>query len=454
MGPDLVPTSLQWVERMDALKGALKKGLVTKFLFHRGDDQMDIWIAFLFRLPNIPSYQSNKDLEAIRLNQTRLALSIQFLNSFIGGILVIALPLLMIERKIDIVDIGLIFACLPIVFQFTRMLFAIVSDFLGRKLFFVLNGVLNIFSGLVYYLAYTPLQFLIGKITEGTKSATLWAVNRAFLLEESGRERNTLVHLRTSFYVSTAIGSLLAGVLIVWLSYTNTLLLCVLVGIAAVPTSMLLTEKKKRNAFSTKRAFHYLDLRKKDATFTVFLILFFSMGLSFGFISSYIFPLFLESNSFKAEAIGVFIGAQTLLAALSLYAFSKRIELGKLILLSGFLYSLLLFMLGFSSSQPAAFLVVVFGLADGLASGGREGILARIAGEESYGIDIGLLMTGLHIGQTISLALSGLLIARWGFAVPFLLSASTFPISYISAYFLLKQQKSRKTETTRKRAIT
>ena len=379
------------------------------------------------------------------MNQTRLTVFIQFLNSFISGILVIALPLLMKDRNIDIVTIGLIFACLPMIFQLTRMLFAIVSDFLGRKLFFVLNGLLNILSGSVYYLSYTPLQFLVGKVTEGTKSASLWAVNRAFLLEESGRKRKTLVHLRTAAYVSSAVGSLLAGILIVWFSYANTLLLCILVGTAVVPTSLLLAERKKKRNFSLTKALRYLDLRNKEKAFTTFLLLFFAMGLSFGFRGGYVFPLFLEENKFDVEAIGVFLGVQTLLAGLSLYLFSKKIKLEKLILLSGFLYSLFLLLLGFSSHLSAAFLIIVFGLADGLVGGGSEGILVKITGEESYGIDIGLLMMGLHAGTTISLAISGFLIALWGFAAPFLSSALIFPIFYISAYFLLRQQSFKKT---------
>jgi hypothetical protein len=56
-------------------------------------------------------------------------------------------------------------------------------------------------------------------------------------------------------------------------------------------------------------------------------------------------------------------------------------------------------------------------------------------------------MTGLHAGTTISLAMSGFLIARWGFTVPFLSSALIFPVFYLSAYFLLKQQRLEKTRT-------
>ena len=382
------------------------------------------------------------------MNHTKLTFLIQFLNSFISGVLTIALPLLMKERNIDIVTIGLIFACLPMIFQLTRMLFAVVSDFLGRKLFFVLNGFLSIFSSAVYYLACTPLQFLLGKVTEGTKSASLWAVNRAFLLEEGSKRAKALLHLRTSAFVSMAVGSLFAGVLIVWFSFPNTLMLCVVIGAIVVPTSLLLTERKKRIGISKKGALHFLDLRKKERMFRIFLALFFVMGLSFGFKGGYVFPLFLEENKFDAEAIGVFIGVQTLLAGLSLYLFSTKAKLEKLILLSGFLYSLFLLSLVFSSHVSAAFLVVIFGFADGLIGGGSEGILAKITAEKSYGTDIALLMMGLHAGTTISLAMSGFLIAIWGFAVPFPSSALIFPIFYVSAYFLLKQQRLDKTKTS------
>jgi len=341
------------------------------------------------------------------------------------------------DRNIDIVTIGLIFASLPMIFQLTRMTFATVSDFLGRKMFFIFNGLFSVLSGVVYYFAFTPLQFFLGKVTEGTKSASLWAVNRAFLLEEGARERETLVHLRTSVYISMAVGSLSAGFLIVWLFYTNTLLLCVIVGSFIIPMSLLLVNRRKEG-FSIKRALHYLDIRNKEKIFKTFLLLFFIMGLSFGFKGGYVFPLFLDESGFDVQTIGVFLGIQTLLAGLSSHVFTKKIKIEKLILLSGFLYSLVLLLLGFSSYMMAAFLVVMYGVVDGLLSGGHEGILLKISKEESYGTDIGLLMLGLHGGRTISLALSGFLIDLWGFMVPFLLSASIFVIFYVSAYFLLK----------------
>ena len=372
------------------------------------------------------------------MNQVRVAIFIQVLNSFVSGILVVALPLMMKERNIDIVTIGLVFASMPMIFQLGRMFFATVSDFWSRKLFFVLNGFLGVISSSVYYLAHTPLEFLFGKVMEGTKNGSLWAVNRAFLLEKSEGKWTILVHLRTAVYVSYAVGSLLTGFFIVWLFYEGTLMLCVLVGAFVVPPSLLLVGRRKKR-FSLAKALHLLDFRKKKKVFKIFLILFFVMGLSFGFRSGFVFPLFLRKNGFDAETIGVLLGLQILLAGLFSYLFARRVEIKKLILMSGVLYTVILVLLGFSSSVYAGIFVVAYGIVEGLLSIGQEKIFSRITGKESYGTDIGLLTMGLHSGTTLSLAMSGFLISMWGFAAPFLMSASIFAPFYVTSYFILKE---------------
>jgi len=372
------------------------------------------------------------------LNQVRNVIFIQILNSFVSGILGIALPLMMAERNIDIVTIGLVFAALPLIFQLGRMVFAIISDFWGRKLFFLLNGFFGAVTSLIYYFAHTSLEFLFGKVVEGTKDGSLWAVNRAFLLEESESKWRILVHLRTAAYVAYAVGSLIAGFLLVWFFYEGTMIFCVLVMLLVIPASLLLAVRRKEK-FDVAKALHFLDFRKKGKAFKMFIILFFVMGLSFGFRSGFVFPLFLSANGFDAEAVGVLIGLQILLAGLFSYLFAKRVEIGRLILLSGVLYTVVLVLLGFSFSVFAGVLVVVYGVVDGLLSIGQEGILSKITSEESYGIDIGLLMMGLHAGDTLSLALSGFLISLWGFTAPFLTSAIIFALFYLGSYSILKK---------------
>ncbi len=373
----------------------------------------------------------------IHVNQTRLAMLIQLLYSFVGGVLGVILPLMMKEKNIDIVTIGFVYAAMPLIFQFGRMLFAVLSDFWGRKPFFVLHGLLTVISNLIYFIAQTPVQFLFGKIVEGTKDGSLWAVNRAFLMEHSENKWRILVHLRTTAYVFLAIGSLLAGFLVVWLQYTGALLICVFIGAIVIITSLLLNGEGKRR-LNTARALERLDIWKRQRTFKLLLTLFFAMGLSLGFVSNFVFPLFLSENGFDTETIGLFLGLQISLAGLFSYLIAGKTDVRKTLLISGVLYISVLVLLGISNGIMAGILAITYGIAEGVLSIGQEGILARTASRDSYGTDIGLLTMGLHGGRVLSLAITGFLISLWGFAAPFLTSAFVFAFFLFGVHLLLK----------------
>jgi hypothetical protein len=69
----------------------------------------------------------------------------------------------------------------------------------------------------------------------------------------------------------------------------------------------------------------------------------------------------------------------------------------------------------------------------------QEGIMSKITDRQSYGTDIGLLWTGFHIGESVSLVITGFLIATWGFIAPFALTAASFPLFYVPAYLIMKR---------------
>ncbi len=110
-----------------------------------------------------------------------------------------------------------------------------------------------------------------------------------------------------------------------------------------------------------------------------------------------------------------------------------------LTLLSGVLFSAIFVSLGFSSFLLVGGLIIASGAVEGMAAIGQEGILSKICTKESYGTDIGLLMTGLHIGEAMSLALAGILIETLGYVAPFLLSAVIYAIFYVGSYLNLKE---------------
>jgi MFS family permease len=359
-------------------------------------------------------------------------------HSFVSGVLGVAVPLMMKARNVDVVVMGLVFAVMPLIMQFGRMLFAVISDFFGRKIFFVLNGVLGFISSVIYYFARTPMEFLFGKSAEGTKEGAIWAVNRAFLLEREGNQWKILVYLRTVVYIGSAIGSLAAGFLIIWFFFDGTMLLCAAFGVFTVLLAMMLSNEGKKQ-FSMDKALQFLDFRKKTRIFKIFLILFSIIGLSHGFLEGYVIPWFLDSKGFNAGIIGLIVGVQILFSGFSSYLFSKTTEIRQILLLHGIFFSVVLSVLGFITSAAVGAFVIVYGFVDGMSSIGQEGILSKICDKESYGTDIGLLMFGLHAGETISLALSGVLIVMWGFAAPFLAAALTYAVFYVPSYILLKE---------------
>lgn len=371
------------------------------------------------------------------LRPIQTALLIQVLHSFAAGILGIALPIMMKERQVNVVTVGFVFAAMPIIFQLGRMLFAAFSDFWGRKVFFLSSGFLAVASGLIYYVAYTPLEYLFGKVVEGTKEGTLWAVNRAFLLEQGGGQLKTLIRLRTLVYIAYAVGSFAAGYLVAWILFEGAMLLCAAFGVIVVLVALTLKRGKKEE-FDFSKALRFLDFRKKEKLFRKFLILFCMMGVSLGLIGGFVLTWYLDASGFNLETIGLIFGTQILLAGMFSHLFSKTKRTRQSILLSGIMFAVTFLILGFAAPFIAAALIVFYGAIQGVASIGQEAVASRISDKRSYGTDIGLLWTGFHITESLSLALTGIMISQWGFTAPFVLAALTYLIFAVGSYFSLK----------------
>ena len=372
------------------------------------------------------------------LDQLNKIFSIQIINSMINGILTVVLPLLMLNRGIDVVSLGLIYASLPIIFQLTRLFFATLSDVKGRKLFFISNGVLNVLALFTYYLAFSPFQFLFGKITEGTRDASLWAVNRPSILDRVKEKRKTLSRLISLNRISEAVGRLASGFLMVWLVYENLILFCIPIALLIFPISLRLKETN-REKFKVTRLIHFLDLRKKGKTFKKFLISFFFLGLSQGLIRGYVFPYFLKESGVEPTAIGILLAIQILLSGLVLNLFA-RTNLKKIFVWGGLFYSLTLFLPALSGYMLGAIFIVLFGFAIGIGDLLSEGIFSIITKKGSYGSDIGLLETGFHAANTISQGVSGIVISVLGFSPLFCFSSIIFIIFLSITYHNLKSQ--------------
>ena len=361
------------------------------------------------------------------------AFIVQALNAFISGVTYILLPLLMLERKIPIESMGLIFAILPLVSQTNRVIFATVSDYIGRKKFYWLCGIMNLVHLIVYYFSKSPFGFLLGKISEGVRNASLWSVNRAYFLDHSQEGEKTLVKMRGIGSIFNAIGTLLAGFLLTKFFYDKTL--CLLMGLSFLifPNVKKLIDKEKKK-ISTLAILEALSFRNKTKKFKTFFILFFMSGLCFGLIGNYVFPLFLKEAGIMTQNIGLILGMRILLGGICIYAL-RSIGKGKYkILIGGFFYSLFLILLPFTNQISLPILMILLGIVGGISDVGRETIFIEVINHDSIAGDISILMVGIHVGMAITQAIAGFVITSFGF-LPLFFSASALNLFFCLVAF-------------------
>lgn len=361
------------------------------------------------------------------------AFIIQVINAFVYGAMTIIIPLLMIERGIDIESMGLIFAVLPIIAQTARITFAMISDFVGRKIFYGLNSVMNIVFMGIYYFATRPLEFLFGKFMEGIRNASLWSVNRAYFMDHSYQKKNILIKMRGLGSIFTAFGTIAAGLLISLLFYENTILVCIIISIFVIPQVFRLKDKMRRKVsiLSIIRSF---DIRGRKRIFRNFIFIFIVTGLGWGLIAGYIFPLFLRLLGYSEQSIGLILGARTLCAGLITYFFASRVPGKRLVLFGGLFFAVTVGLLSFATESTALAIMVIGGLADGLLSAAFEYIFVKVVNHNSSAGDIAMLMFGLHMGMSASLAASGFIISSVGFSSMFFISAVLFAVTSIASY--------------------
>lgn len=375
------------------------------------------------------------------MTQVKHALFIQGASSFTAGILSILIPLLLLERNISIQNIGLIFAIYPIIFQLARISFGVVSDFFGRKSFYILNSVFGIITSIVYYFSYSIFGYSAAKFFEGMRDGSLWAVNRAFLLDQSNKDHHkqkNLVHLQTVAILFNAIGMFATGFLLTFLFFGNILIFCAIVGLITLPSALVLKDKLKTK-ISFSKLIDNLNLKKKSAVLKKFILLFCILGIVSGLTSDYIFPTFLKSNGFDVKLIGALLGLQLLLCGIFVFLFRRWKNIRKLIILSGLLTVIFLAPIGFANYNFIVIFILLLGIGSGISQVAMEIIVTKTTNKKSYGGDLGLLYLGFHITRSITLALSGFLIASLGFSIVFLIAAIIVMVYSIFAAIQFKR---------------
>jgi len=180
-----------------------------------------------------------------------------------------------------------------------------------------------------------------------------------------------------------------------------------------------------------------LDFRRKNAKFKNFIVIFTLLGLSWGFITGYIIPVFLSSVGVPVQNIGLLLGVRALCNAGVLYLFTKMWSGKRKIIVGGLAFAAsmgALALLAGAGAATVSVIVVLTGLVAGVADAGYETIFVSVSDHNFIGRDIGILMIGLQAGQSLTQGLSGYVITYMGYPSMFFMAAMLYALFSLAAY--------------------
>jgi MFS family permease len=371
-------------------------------------------------------------------------LAITFLNFFISGGLTLTIPLLLLERNIELIEISVILSVLPLVFFLVRLLFAALADLKGWTYFiFLLNWPANLFSTIIFAIANSTSFFFLGKTIEAIKQSSYWSVIRTaiFLKSPKKEEREATKNLAV-LSLATAIGYAISGIGIVYGGFLITFGIFVFAStLIGIPTLLLWCSRKKQSRSKRQYSLKLLDPRRRNKNFWF-------MSLTVLFFRMARYPLLiLLLPIFMAQQLGydyITIGIAYMLYKIisSSFTFSTlKISLS----LKRAVIQSTLFVFGTSvlANSYDYFLVpfLVLAIAEGLGIGFFESTIAKATKKElTVSFDIGLLQAPMRIAEFTSLLLAGFVAQSMGYTPIFVLLGFFFAIFSFLSWYILKSE--------------
>jgi MFS family permease len=222
--------------------------------------------------------------------------AITFLNNFVSGALTLLIPLLLLAQNVNIAQIGIVLSVLPLVFLIARFLFAAIADRVGwSRIFVLVNWPVTFFATAIYYVANSLSLFLSGKVMEGLRESSYWAVNRSAIFDLSlGFEGKEATRTNAIIWLATAIGSAVAGLSIALAGFSWTLIVLMIASSAVGIPALLLWKIGKRKTEPRVSFLKSMDPRGKGSSFW-----WASIALMFNSIATYpllqlLLPIFMQ----------------------------------------------------------------------------------------------------------------------------------------------------------------
>ncbi|MCX6776849.1 MAG: MFS transporter, partial [Candidatus Micrarchaeota archaeon] len=335
---------------------------------------------------------------------------INFLDAFIANALSIIIPLLLVAKGVDVVQIGLVVSMSPVIFVVSRSIFAAMSDQVGVRKFFILNGAMNVVSVLIYLVASNPFLFSIGKMFEGVRNGAMWSVNRTAVFMRNGRKAVDEMSRTQAIRVgAAAMGIIVAGVLLDNYSFDAALIFFIILGVILFSVSFLV-EGGRSSKIRIKEIFGQLDFRRKSEVLKRTSLVMIPQSVAIAIPLSLIFPLFLKDIGYDYWLIGVAIALYYAISAITTFLYMRMkwgkgaMWVGALAFLAG---GILLPLLDGAWALP---LMAVMGIGDGMATPLWEALVFNATGRSrNVSSDIALLHTPPNLSNAVCLIAAGVI---------------------------------------------
>jgi len=368
---------------------------------------------------------------------------LKLLNSteaFISGCLSIAVPLYLLQKNLDIVEIGMIFSLSPLMFAVIRLFLASIADQIGTRKMFLLDFICYSLSS-ACYLIPNVFTYALAKVLEGVGQSSIWAVNRTSLLSTVNGNRRIASsessEIQGRRYFAYALGAFVSGVFVSIMGFEKFFILLSILSMCQIAYYNAIPEIQKRK-LKMREIMESLDLRSKGKRIPKISLVMMLRSIGTIPLFNFIIPIYFYSLGFENALIG------TVLASYNLTVGVFAIAMRNLKLRESVVFSLIYpvcMVLFFLTPFPYSIAFLILGaIGDGTGIKLWEKMIFSCLKDSKYvSTDIAILHFPEKTAYFVFLVLSGFFVSLIGFALFFPLSAFFFILFTFLSYRILDE---------------
>ena len=345
--------------------------------------------------------------------------TINFIDAFISGMISVLLPLLMLSRGIDLAMIGLVFSIGPIVHVAVRFAGAALADSAGDRKIYVLSSALNFVKSAAYLVSSNAAGFAAGKLSDGSREALLWSVNRPSLLAVApGRKHFVLSNMISGRLLYNALGSLAIGFLFIYGGYDLPLAVAMALSLVLVFLSLRLKDMHRAEGRFSLSDFSPFGRSRR---FYEIAGAFVAGNAVYSAVMYLLLPVYFAANGFSVSEIGLFYAGYLLIEGAVLNFISHRqVETKRAALAGAAIFCVGLAGLAFAPRDaiPFFFLFMAFGDACGSMLWEELNYFAS-KGSRRKATDLAVVVAPALLSAGAASAAAGFAASAFGFAAIF-----------------------------------